>query len=117
MQGIDYKNKIEQLYSGLQYSRNATSCSFCGGTIDDFNRLGRFGCPNCYSDLIADVLPIAERLHFSNFHVGKIPQPLMACVPMQIDGLRVLAGVGTDVDNLEFNEQGISAWRDDNETV
>ncbi len=48
-------------------------CPNCGCSQGEFERRGRFGCPECYTtfaDMLSDVL---KRLHRDSHHVGKVP--------------------------------------------
>jgi len=50
-------------------------CSVCGMTYEDFKRIGRLGCAQCYATFHASLLPLLKRIHGSNQHLGKSPTP------------------------------------------
>lgn len=52
-------------------------CSSCGLTYEDFKKMGRLGCSECYQAFRSGLLPLLKRIHGSNQHVGKSPSPLM----------------------------------------
>jgi len=49
-------------------------CPSCGLTYDDFKKIGRLGCSNCYSTFINYLLPLLKRIHGTTVHTGKMPQ-------------------------------------------
>lgn len=50
-------------------------CSKCEMTFSDFQRLGKFGCAECYHAFSARLDPILKRVHSGNTkHNGKIPK-------------------------------------------
>lgn len=48
-------------------------CASCGMTYSEFNRLGKFGCPDCYGAFQEEILPLVRRIHGHTKHVGKVP--------------------------------------------
>jgi len=54
-------------------------CPSCGFTYQDFKKVGRFGCSECYDAFRKQVDPLLKRIHGVNRHVGKVP--LMAGKP------------------------------------
>lgn len=45
-------------------------CSSCGMTFENFEKIGRLGCANCYSDFRDQLTPIVKRIHGSGQHTG-----------------------------------------------
>lgn len=58
-------------YSGQ--AEEEPRCSSCGMTYSEFNRLGKFGCPNCYEAFREEITPLVRRIHGHTKHVGKVP--------------------------------------------
>lgn len=52
-------------------------CPHCGLTYDDFKKVGRLGCSECYVTFKASLAPLLKRIHGSNQHLGKVPNPVM----------------------------------------
>ena len=52
-----------------------TKCANCGMTYDDFKKVGRLGCSECYTAFKASLSPLLKRIHGSSQHVGKSPNP------------------------------------------
>lgn len=53
--------------------REEPRCPSCGMTYSEFNRLGKFGCPDCYAAFQAEIPPLLRRIHGHSKHVGKVP--------------------------------------------
>jgi len=51
-----------------------TKCPRCGLTYEDFKRVGRLGCGECYSAFKDSLLPLLKRIHGSTQHYGKSPK-------------------------------------------
>ena len=52
-----------------------SKCSHCGLTYEDFKKIGRLGCSECYVTFKASLAPLLKRIHGSNQHLGKVPNP------------------------------------------
>lgn len=50
-------------------------CPQCGMTYEDFKKIGRLGCAECYTAFRASLTPLLKRIHGSNQHLGKSPSP------------------------------------------
>lgn len=48
-------------------------CEECGMTIDEFLKLGKLGCANCYTSFEEKLNPLIRRLQGSVEHNGKVP--------------------------------------------
>jgi protein arginine kinase activator len=48
-------------------------CQSCGFSYQDFKKVGRFGCSECYEAFRKQLDPLLKRIHGSNRHVGKVP--------------------------------------------
>ncbi|MCI0561258.1 MAG: UvrB/UvrC motif-containing protein [Nitrososphaera sp.] len=53
------------------------ACPNCGMTYDDFRRLGRLGCHECYTTFKRSLGGLLKRIHGSPMHVGKSPVRLI----------------------------------------
>lgn len=53
-----------------------TKCSRCGLTYEDFKKVGRLGCGDCYETFKTSLAPLLKRIHGSNQHMGKSPSPV-----------------------------------------
>lgn len=50
-------------------------CSNCGLTYNQFMKIGKLGCSNCYFVFEQNLSSLLRRIHGSTQHIGKIPQP------------------------------------------
>ena len=48
-------------------------CPNCSLTYDDFKKIGRLGCSECYTSFKRYLLPLLKKIHGSARHLGKIP--------------------------------------------
>jgi len=48
-------------------------CDFCGFTYQDFKKVGRLGCGQCYESFKKQLTPLLKRVHGADRHVGKVP--------------------------------------------
>lgn len=46
-------------------------CDTCGMTYDEFTKIGKFGCANCYETFSNRIDPILKRLQGANRYTGK----------------------------------------------
>ena len=56
------------------------SCDNCGLTFDEFMRIGRCGCSNCYTAFKPNMDAILESIHGTTQHIGRTPvteEPVM----------------------------------------
>lgn len=60
--------------SGTLSPRN--KCPHCGLAYEDFKKIGRLGCSDCYETFRASLAPLLKRIHGSHQHFGKSPDPV-----------------------------------------
>ena len=51
----------------------ALKCSHCGLSYEDFRKLGRLGCGECYFSFKDQLETLLKKIHGSNHHLGKSP--------------------------------------------
>ena len=51
----------------------AIKCPHCKFTYQDFKRVGRLGCGECYEAFKAQLAPLLKRIHGADRHAGKVP--------------------------------------------
>lgn len=54
-------------------SGGGKKCPNCGFSVDDLNRVRRFGCSECFTTFRAEVDLILHGMHQGAVHVGKVP--------------------------------------------
>ncbi len=62
--------------AGTAAPQAKTKCSRCGLTYEDFKKVGRLGCAECYTIFKNSLTPLLKRIHGSNQHLGKSPSPV-----------------------------------------
>ncbi len=65
---VDFGKNIE----GKELSK--IKCSSCNLSYEDFKKIGRLGCSNCYSSFARYLAPLLRRIHGSSIHTGKSHQ-------------------------------------------
>jgi protein arginine kinase activator len=55
---------------------NSLTCPTCGLKYAQFRADGRLGCPDDYDVFFPVLVPILDRVHRSDEHVGKVPHPV-----------------------------------------
>jgi protein arginine kinase activator len=48
-------------------------CGSCGFTYQDFKKVGRLGCGDCYESFKKELTQLLRRIHSADRHVGKVP--------------------------------------------
>jgi len=79
----DLKINIHKLFSAImgmdepdgivEAPFTTLKCSFCGMTIDEFNKTGLLGCAKCYEAFSDSIQTMLKRIHGNVKHHGKIP--------------------------------------------
>ncbi|PAD68058.1 hypothetical protein CHH83_15555 [Bacillus sp. 7586-K] len=66
--------KVKQ-ENNVFHSNDQPHCEQCKMTLQQFKKVGRFGCSNCYPTFKNYITPILKRVHGGNtVHAGKIPK-------------------------------------------
>ena len=53
------------------------SCPMCGMTYEDFRKVGRLGCGECYVTFKRSLMSLLKRIHGAPHHLGKCPLRLL----------------------------------------
>jgi protein arginine kinase activator len=73
---------LSELLAGLAEFENPAAkkletvslkCENCGLTYNDFKKMGRLGCGECYSAFKKYLAPLLKKIHGSGQHLGKSP--------------------------------------------
>ena len=80
-QGIDIHSPISitDILMGLGEAKQGVpgglsqSCPRCGIAREEFRKIGRLGCPDCYKTFMAELMAAIKAMHHSSQHLGKIP--------------------------------------------
>ncbi len=60
-------------FSGAEKGVAAVKCTHCGLTYEDFRKIGRLGCSECYASFSKYLGPLLKRIHGACQHMGKTP--------------------------------------------
>jgi len=81
-------------------------CPNCGLTYEDFRRIGRLGCSECYEAFKDSLEVLLKRIHGSTQHLGRAPAARAKTAPLKkasvIELLR--AKLQTAIEMEEFEE-------------
>lgn len=66
---VDYGKQ----FGGTEKSATALQCGHCGLTYEDFRKIGRLGCSECYASFAKYLAPLLKRIHGASAHTGKFP--------------------------------------------
>jgi len=93
---VDYSKQL----GGAEKGTVALQCSYCGLTYDDFRKIGRLGCSECYTSFGKYLGPLLKRIHGAGQHMGKAPV-VFAAEP----GFKGQKTRGMDIAELKANLQ------------
>ena len=87
-QQMESKFGLADLLAGLadfgknvdQETQIKVKCPNCGLTYEDFRRIGRLGCSECYTAFRVYLNTLLKKIHGSNQHLGKVPKAATAAV-------------------------------------
>ncbi|AQS54500.1 MAG: UvrB/UvrC motif-containing protein [Novibacillus thermophilus] len=71
MLNFDFPN---QTASKAKTSPKSLRCGTCGLTYQQFSKMGRFGCSDCYRHFEPVLEPLFRRVHGNTTHSGKVPE-------------------------------------------
>lgn len=57
----------------VEVAEVAQTCEHCGFTLEDFRKVGRLGCSQCYVAFRGEILPMLAKMHNGVEHQGKVP--------------------------------------------
>ena len=63
--------------SSENFGSDSNACPQCGFTFEDFQKVRRFGCANCYKVFSSELTPMLKSMHKGVSHLGKVPEGLM----------------------------------------
>ena len=72
---LNIEPTINEAKANTFVNNEVIQCEKCKMTFQQFAKVGRFGCSNCYRTFNEQLNPILKRLHSGNTaHIGKIPK-------------------------------------------
>jgi len=92
---------------GVQLETKDTAslkCPTCGLKFNDFKRMGRLGCGDCYETFKKNLMPLLKRIHGSDQHVGRAPNKVQEVMGDQIKLEDLKVRLQKAVQSEEFEE-------------
>lgn len=91
---------------GQQFEVGAKSevkCPNCGLTYQDFRRIGRLGCSECYQQFRDSLRLLLKRIHGSTQHLGRMPvkKPLTVEKRSEVEKLRTKLQKAIEMEEFE----------------
>ncbi len=93
---VDYGKQL----GGAEKDAPAAQCGSCGLTYDDFRKIGRLGCSECYTSFAKYLGPLLKRIHGASQHIGKVPASFAGPSVPRTQKTKAL-----DIDELKKNLQ------------
>ena len=93
-------------FSKTQEPEEAASkaCASCGMTYDDFRKVGRLGCAQCYQTFKRSLGSLLKRIHGSPIHLGKSPARLIKPAKAKSELAELRRKLGRAIEKEEFEE-------------
>lgn len=104
MLNFDY---ADQAKTKAETTPNQLRCKTCGLTYQQFSKIGRFGCSDCYHYFKPVLEPLFRRVHGNTAHSGKVPERAGG----QLKRKRELDELKTQLQNLVAREEFEEAAR------
>ena len=79
-------------------------CPTCGMTYEDFRKVGRLGCADCYPTFKRSLGSLLKRIHGSPIHLGKSPARLVKPAKAKTELAELKKKLEQAIDNEEFEE-------------
>ncbi len=117
MPGFDNGFSFHNLLSGLlnfdmvssespniAQQKTMPRCATCGLTYNQFSKIGRFGCSDCFETFRDRLDPLLRRIHGSTAHQGKIPERTKGELKIRRDLEKLREQLARSVESEEFEE-------------
>lgn len=79
-------------------------CPNCGITYEDFRKMGRLGCSECYNSFRKYLMPLLKRIHGSSRHYGKMPLGIIKPAQVKSEITELKAKLEKAIQDEEFEE-------------
>ena len=80
------------------------TCPSCGMTYEDFRKVGRLGCAQCYTTFKRSLGSLLKRIHGSPIHLGKSPARLVRPTASKAELSELRRKLGRAIEKEEFEE-------------
>lgn len=82
----------------------AQSCEHCGFTIEDYRKVGRLGCSQCYDAFRGEILPALTKMHHGVMHAGKVPSGMADFIALRKKLEKMQADLAKAIETENFEE-------------
>ena len=100
-----FKNMVYP--DNLLKSHQSKRCPQCGITYDEFNRVGKFGCGQCYETFNSEIDPLLQRIQGSSEYEGTVPSRGTNVFKAKYEVKRLRHQLDTAVQAENFEEAAI----------
>jgi protein arginine kinase activator len=90
-------------------------CPNCAISFREFRSQGRLGCPHCYIEFDAELIPLLENIHNETQHCGKLPRRAPDSSRRQHELVRLKNDLKSVVDQENYEEA--AKIRDEIQTI
>ena len=80
------------------------ACPTCGMTYEDFRKVGRLGCTQCYQTFKRSLGSLLKRIHGAPVHLGKAPGRLVKPEQAKSELVDLKRKLSRAIDQEEFEE-------------
>lgn len=91
----------------LKKKKGLVTCPGCGMAFEDFKRIGRFGCAQCYETFKESIYPLLEKIHGAVKHTGKMPRKMPIVVKKESEIQQFQEKLKKAVEKEEFEEAAV----------
>ncbi|MDB9741714.1 UvrB/UvrC motif-containing protein [Akkermansiaceae bacterium] len=82
---LQFNQALDASEESKRERTNDLVCKSCEFTLEDFKKVGRMGCPDCYSAFSKDVYSLLPKMHVGSQHKGKKPIAMLEVLKLQSD--------------------------------
>lgn len=80
-------------------------CPNCGLSYEDFRKVGRLGCSQCYAAFTSHLAVLLKKIHGSGQHLGKAPLKIAPAIKEKVETLQDLRSqLQKAIQNENFEE-------------
>lgn len=102
---LSLDNVMQKTNSNPTPTSHVIQCKECKMTFQQFIKVGRFGCANCYDAFKERLTPILKRLHSGNItHGGKVPERIGGSIHLKKKVQQLRAELRILIEQEEFEK-------------
>lgn len=79
-------------------------CNTCGFTLEDFQKVGRLGCPDCYHAFAREIAQRLPSMHKGQTHTGYMPEGLVKQQALRQERSKLTAQLDKAVADENYEE-------------